>query len=63
MKKWMNQPHYHKHGWVKYDEVQREMNELKRDFADTLTVIRNSIKLPTHLLELIDRKFDEYRDK
>lgn len=25
----MNQPHYHKHGWVKYDEVQREINKYR----------------------------------
>lgn len=29
MKKWMNQPHYHKHGWVKYDEAQREINKYR----------------------------------
>ena len=39
MKKWMNQPHYHKHGWAKYDEAQAAINELKKENKLLLEII------------------------
>ena len=37
MKKWMNQPHYHKHGWAKYDEAQAEIDNLESRLANALS--------------------------